>query len=166
MKSRQSTVFSPLLLLLFVAAFLSACGEKKAAPHADAPWLDFECSFASANGCDSQGDEKIARIGLIEDLIIDCASHLAGLSNSQFAAAFDYSTQTQTNLSGGIITGIAARWVNSQQMPVINLPKKTYSLCAYIDINENGQVDLNEPFLEDQITIGEDFLPLTNWSNF
>jgi hypothetical protein len=154
------------IILVSHALGLLACGEKTTLSYTDAPWLDFECSFVSALTCDAAANSKTAYFGLSESTDLDCRSHIDGLSTPNWPAAFDYFTHTQTNLIGGVVTGIASNWVNRLEMPVIQLPTVPLRVCGFIDLNGNNQADINEPFLQGELTPGQDFLPFSNWDTF
>jgi hypothetical protein len=146
---------------------LAACGEKTTVSYSDAPWLDFECSFVSTLSCNATAQSKTAYFGLSENTSLDCRSHIDGLSTSDWPAAFDYFTHTQTNLTGSVVTGIATNWVNRYEMPVVQLPTNVpLRVCGFIDLNANNQIDLNEPLLQGELTPGQDFLPFSNWDSF
>jgi hypothetical protein len=155
-----------LLLATAVGATLTACDDGDPGSYSNAPELDFECSFADAIGCDATNDGKTVFIGLHEDTSLDCSAHLALLNRTQMIASFDYSSVTTANNVGGILTGVAVHWVNTQAMPIILLPLQTFRVCAFIDANSNEMIDVNEPIQESNVTIGSGFLPLSNWSNY
>lgn len=156
------TFICTLLLLL-----LSACSNEQASDYIDAPNLDFECSFLDAQGCHTSNINKPIFIGLEDNLNANCRTKIALLKDTQFISNFIYSAWTLTITNGSILTGVFTHWVNYAQTPIINMPKQSYKVCSFIDLNENGQVDILEPMSESLLTLGEnDFLPISNWSNY
>lgn len=146
---------------------LFGCGDSSSGEYSDAPLIDFECSFVDAIGCDPSQVHKPVYVGLAEDLDLICAQKFSlSTTGDQIAQSFDYSSRTYTSEQGGVIVGATIHWANSSLMPVILLPSQTFKVCAFIDINENERIDANEPIHESTITIGEPFLPLSDWSNY
>ena len=150
---------------------LPACGSSdNQGDYSVAPHVDFECGFNQALSCTTQNADKNVFIGLHSDANLECGDYLAlnSVTNSfdYLAYSFDYSSVTKTKAHAGILTGVATQWVNSSLAPVYDMEAETYRVCAFIDLNENNALDVFEPVQESIITIGQGFLPLSNWTDY
>jgi hypothetical protein len=163
---RSSSISTLTVLAMLSLTALAGCGGTGTDPYVDAPAVDFECSFVDATGCDSSNTGKKVFIGLTDNLTTTCANEFANNSIADMIAIFDFSAQTQTANVGGVLTGVGHLWVNSYSMPFMVLPAKTFKVCAFIDVDGNGGIDANEPYQESTLTVGSDFMPLSNWTNY
>ncbi len=156
--------------LLAIVLMLPACGGSDVPKAELAPDLDFECGLAESASCRSENSGKTVFIGLHTDPSLHCGNYFAiyggGESFDQIGYSFDYSSITKTIAIGEVLTGLATHWVNAYLMPVFSMEASTFRVCAFIDLNDNFTLDLLEPILETTITVGSDFLPLSNWRDY
>lgn len=155
-----------ILKAIAVMSLLVGCSSNKPDNVATAPQLDFECSIAQALGCDASNAGKTVFIGLDENTAIDCGYQLSFYNGVALTQAFNFSGHATAVDQAGILVGVVTHWVNSNQMPVFQIPKQNFKVCAFIDFNNNGQLDSLEPIQESFISVGNAFLPLSNWSNY
>lgn len=167
MKIKIRFFLATTILSVSFSALLGCGGTKGDGDFVDAPSLDFECAFIDAAGCDSSNSGATTYIALSEDTETDCATQLTGVSGASLHTEFAYSSEVvAASPTTGILSGVTAQWVNSFEMPVVLLPKDTFKVCAFIDLNNNEQIDSLEPIQDSLLTMGADFLPLSNWSNY
>lgn len=155
------------IIFIFLSFLLVACSDARSIRYTDAPYLDFECNFADAAGCNPININKPIFIGLDDRIDTNCHTKLSQLKDDQLSANFMYSSWALTSTNGSIITGVFMHWVNYALTPVNTMNQQTYKVCGFIDLNENGQIDIQEPIGESLLALGEnDFLPISNWSNY
>lgn len=162
---------APLVALTTALLSVTACSKSNNEDaYTEAPYLDFECSFADALGCLGENSGKTVFIGLDADLDSNCVEKLSPLipehSFDELGNDFDYSSKAQASLNGGVLTGLATHWVNSHLMPVYSMEQMTFKVCAFIDLNNNEALDPNEPIHESLLNPATAFLPLSNWTDY
>jgi len=170
-KSSSNSQFklnAALITSLLAGALLISCGSKTDNSQTDVPMLSLECSQLSASGCVQANINKPLFVGLDSTTTTDCRAKLSlYTTNVTRAAAFDYSSSNLTqNIGATTLVAVTSIWVNQYAMPVITIPNSTYKVCAFIDLNENEALDINEPYQDSIIDISQTNLVVTNWTNF
>jgi hypothetical protein len=147
---------------------LIACGPKTDAHYSNAPSFSLECSQLAAAGCNQSNINKTMFIGIDVNTTTDCRAKLSQYTtNADRVAAFDYSSTTLTqNIGPSTLVGVTSIWVNSYAMPVAQLPAQSYKVCAFIDLDNNETLDLNEPIQDSIVDLTQSNFVLTNWSLF
>lgn len=156
---------TPCLLLAFFFWALASCVES-AGTGTDfnyIPDVRLECQLTQALGCNETG--KTVYVGWISDLSVDCETYLFQLSSTTFTSSFDASGTTTTAQSGIYMTAFVTQWVNSLGATTTDLQERTYRVCAFIDRNGNGQLDVNDSVGEGQATPGVTSATINDWFN-
>ena len=133
------------ILCLALCLGLAGCGGKTDEPHSPAPLLDFECSAAIGSACTSDKAGSTLIVGMTERLDIDCAFRLSHFSGDGLLAQFDYGSLAVMEDRGTYLLGLTEHWFNFAQAPVISIPRRTMRVCAFVDLNSNGRLDVGEP---------------------
>lgn len=147
---------------------LLSCGPKTDSQFSNAPSFSLECSQLTAAGCNQSNINKTMFIGIDVNTTTDCRTKLSQYTtNADRLAAFDYSSSTLTkNLGASTLIGVTSIWVNSYAMPVAQLPAQSYKVCAFIDLDSNETLDINEPIQDSIVDLAQTNFVLTNWSLF
>ena len=54
----------------------------------------------------------------------------------------------------------------ADQWPITLLPNQIFKVCAFIDLNANGQIDANEPIQESILDTAAPYFALSNWTDY
>ena len=150
-----------ILIISFTA--LAACGSRSDAEYVRATDIDFECSVYQSINCDASAAGKTVYMGLSTDTNFDCEAELYNLDSRLFAASFDYSGATIAQDAGTYIWGVVTQWVNAAGGKTLQFEDTDYKLCAFIDDNSNGRLDLFEVIAEQSFNPSQEFYPVTSW---
>ncbi|MCB0365588.1 MAG: hypothetical protein H6624_04145 [Bdellovibrionaceae bacterium] len=149
---------------LFAGLFLVGClqtGGSDSPIYSFIPDVEVECAVDAVPSCNSSG--KIIYVGLTSDTDVDCESYLVVLSSTNFAFSFDGSGSATSSYDGLAIRGTVSSWRGSQGQIIGELEKRTYRICAYIDSNGDGNLDVNEPVGSGLLSPGSSTVQLTDW---
>lgn len=150
-------------LFILMSISLSGCSDSAIPVSSPSPFVDFECNAAQSNYCTSLGHNKKVYMGMTQDLSFDCEQELLLMDSELFVPSFDYSGSTLANFNGSFLDGIVTDWINSSSGRALTMPQADHMVCAFLDYNDNGQLDFNEPLATAVINPGEDFFALSQW---
>ncbi len=131
------------------------------------PDIDIECSIIQSADCANGNTGKSVFVGLIADLSLNCEDYLLNTSSVALQNAFDALGESTVSFTHPSLNGFVTQWVNPQGTSISELTEEsTYLLCAFIDINGNGQLDSGEPFGADEVTPGSSSsVVVTDWAD-
>lgn len=133
-----------LVLVLSCLVFLNACESTGSGVSVDAPNVDINCSTS-----------KCAIAGFIDAYVV---LTLSGCEENQIGFESVASGTEQLLCSGSSCSGTLNSWTPS------SIESRTYYICGWIDIDNNGIKNSADAFSEDQLFISGSPLTMTNWS--
>ena len=128
------------------------------------PEVYFECRSDQSSDCSNTAANlnRSVYIGLISSTSIDCRSYLESIPTGQFSHYFDASGFTVTSFNG-LMMGSVNTWVSTTSQPIAYIEIANHTACAYIDTNENEQLDPSESVGELQFHATEDQPIVKDW---
>lgn len=136
--------FFKLFFLLYTLLFLNACESTGSGVVVDAPNVDISCSSS-----------KCAIAGFIDAYVV---LTLSGCAENQIGFESVASGTEQLLCSGSSCTGTLNSWTPS------SIESRSYYICGWIDIDNNGVKNSADAFSEDELFISGSPLTMTNWS--
>lgn len=156
-----------LIFSLISIVFISCGYEDTAGDRVPVPKVDLACAFDEVLTCNQSNEGKMLYVGLTSDLEFNCEEELdLVLFQNNFKNYFEFTGQTQVEFNGIFLTGLVTRWFSSREFQVFHLPNKIYKTCAFIDLNDNGLLDLTEPVGSGLIDPSLDFESVLNWITY
>lgn len=154
------------LVLVFIFSILSGCGGGGGASDDGNLYIpDLEVLCDSGSVADCGGTNLPVFVGLTSTLNGEsCDDYLHLTTAIERRRLFQASATFSSSKSGNVLTGMADEWVNSTGGSVEALPSGTYEICAFVDSNSDGGIDLNEPVASGTLTVGQFATDLENWS--
>lgn len=152
---------STLLLLPFILTSCLQTGGGDSPLYAVIQDLEVECAVDAVPTCNSSG--KTIYVGLTSDTDVNCESYMQVLNSNNFAFSFDASGTTSSNYDGIAVRGTVSSWVGEVGQSIGELEKRSYKVCAFMDVNANGQLDVNEPAGSGTLSPGGTSVDLTDW---
>ena len=152
-----------MLAAVFGTQALVGCGDSATDSElVFIPDVQLECEGGQASGCLQEALNVFT--GIQKTSTMPCDALMSGMSASQRRMAFIATADSVSNRTGNYLTAIATNWRNSSGGRVDVLPSGTYSVCAFVDVNGNGQLDLNEPLGQGSVTLGVTGARITEWA--
>ncbi|MCB0384315.1 MAG: hypothetical protein KDD43_02905, partial [Bdellovibrionales bacterium] len=136
-----SFCFGAFALFLPVGCLQTGGGDSPI--YAFIPDVEVECAVDAVPTCNSSG--KTIYVGLTSDTDVDCENYLLVLNSTNFAFSFDGSGVISSTFDGLALRGTVSSWTGSQGQIIGDLEKRTYRICAFVDSNNDGNLDVNEP---------------------
>ena len=136
--------FFKLFFLLYTLVLLNACESSGSGVVVNAPNVDISCSSS-----------KCAIAGFIDAYVV---LTLSGCAENQIGFESVASGTEQLLCSGSSCTGRLNSWTPS------SIESRSYYICGWIDIDNNGVKNSADAFSEDELFISGSPLTMTNWS--
>jgi hypothetical protein len=121
------------------------CLDKTTSGAAKIPEVQFKCSSVRAPNCGAGTNGATTYVGLVANSSIDCGVYLAQIGTGFFYIYFDASGSANAVWDGSNLTGNVNFWVDRQNQNINSVGSKTYTVCAHVDSNGNGELDSGEP---------------------
>lgn len=150
-------------LTILFSALIAGCKSGGSPVSSPSPYVDFECNAAQSPYCTQAASNALVYMGLSSESGFDCESELLNLPPRLFIPTFTYSGYTYAAFNGSFLHGVVTEWVNSSSGPAMTMPDGNYTLCAFLDLNNNGQLDSYEPLATETINPAKDFYPVSQW---
>ena len=161
MKPLKTLLFSALLSPLLGPVL--GCGSNGNTSPIDIPIMDLECQQTQAGDCSITGDNRDFHVGLIAgNTGADCAQVITA-AGTDFYTGFRASGTVSSSLDSTKLVGSVTDWVDGDNQSATTIDSGTYTLCAYLDTNEDGLLSAGEPFARDVITLGQLSYVITDW---
>lgn len=154
-----------IVISIFTPLSIIGCG-RGVATQTRADQFKIECSEVRSAACSEVNSNKWAYIGLLSDVNEDCLGLLPILNSNLFYANFTYSGEVQVSYSEDGLKGNDLNWINDRQMPMFSLPATSMKACGFIDVNENGQLDIGEPYLDQVVDLSDTLIPFNFWADY
>ena len=154
-----------LILVAFCLTGLLGCDTSSSSNSIDFPFFDFQCNFSQSSDCSALGHNRKILAGLIFSSSAQC-NQLLSASGSDLKNIFEFSSESTTEFTGLLLRATTSTWVDTEGETVTTAPSGTYTLCSYLDTNENNLIDSGEPFSQQSIDFSSLDQLIDQWEEF
>lgn len=152
------------LFLTFFLISLSACGSSDGNLSFFLPKLSVTCSSDDVNTCTSANNSRFAYFGLKSRFDGYSCKQVYSLYPTNFNSYFEYNISVQifTNTEG--LFGQSLEWQDQNDNIVsVASPDQEYTLCGFIDFNNDSMLTTEEPFYSKDFNFNFDPYAVDEW---
>ena len=106
------------------------------------------------------------RVGLVAgNTGVNCSEIITAVG-SDFFAGFRASGETTSTFDGNDLSGTITSWVDGDNVATTTIDSGTYTICSYIDINQDGLLNSGEPVASEVTNISLLDQLIDDWGDF